>query len=1202
MTTPVEHVDLRRRLPRGLSAVEASAGTGKTFALTALAVQGIVLDGVRTDQLLVVTFTRAAAAELRGRIRAGLRDATAALRTLAGTGEVPQGLPEWLDALCRDSGAEDDTPPSAEESARRASAAAVALSTLDRATITTLHGFCQAALTQLGLRGTGAGARFTTDVQRLRTDVVRDRLIAALEVDPSELRRSKGKGEAERRETPREVEKRVDQLVRVVLASDAHVAPIGPATEPVAGATARFAEEVVAELRARLDVEGELTFDELVRRMDLTLADGHGGDVAARQLRERLRLVLVDEMQDTDAVQWRILQRAFLVAPERLGPPSDVVIVGDPKQSIYRFRGADIDAYLAASAEAGTQQRSLGQNWRSSAPLLDALDALMRGARFGGPRIAYHHVTPGRPTATRVTGTGAPIELRWIRRDGSLPLAQDGHRILTDGGDGRVLDDLAARAVAMLREGRIVASDEDRARPDITVAEDGTRALAPRDLAVLVRRNSEASAVVERLAAAGVPAVQPKGGRVYDSDAFLQWRILLAALARPGDTDLLRALLLSWFIDVSPDGLDDDEHVEALHQACAEWRTVLATDGILALLAALRTEAVVAAALARAGERGLTDVEHLAELVHVAVGARGVLPAVALRTLEELALASDRGEDDTDDPAVRRIGSDGDATQVMTYHAAKGLEFPVVLLPYANRSAKLLQPWAFRSDAGRVVDAGSGLDWVPLDQDQGPDAPHARMKVRQQAARDEQAGDEARLLYVALTRARDRCLVWWWPVDGSEKSLLATLLFGERDEDGALLPGAAAPKLKDLDDATTAGLLAALAERAAGTIDVEEVPVAIADARHVGSPVATRERTAVATLSRDVHEPDVWRWSFTGLLRPSPGSAADSGGGAVLAADAVGGDVEAAPDTARGGTDEPDSPVVAAGSDAERSADDGAPDDGTSPDDGVARGALVDLPGGTTFGVLVHEVLEAVDLAAPAEVLPELLRAELAMRASRAALRVDIERLTEGLVQAARTPLDPLLPGLRLCDVPARDRIPELAFELPVADTRSRVLLADLAAAVTDALVADDPYRESFRTLPERVARARFAGWLTGVIDLALRTPDGRYFVADHKTNRLSDAQGRPAYHREAMHAAMLHGEYPLQALLYLVGMHRVLGRRLAGYDPAVHLGGAAFLFLRGMVGEATPLRDGVRDGVCIWRPTITAVLAADSVLAGGVR
>ena len=1206
-----EHLDLRARLPRGLSAVEASAGTGKTFALTALAVQGVVLDGVRTEQLLVVTFTRAAAAELRGRIRAGLRDATAVLRTVATTGEVPAGLDDWLDALCRTDGAQTDPPPPTEEAQRRAAAAALALSTLDRATITTLHGFCQAALAQLGLRGSGAGARFTTDVQRLRTDVVRDGLLALLDADPDALRRSKGgskgsstKGEGEpaRLETPRDVEQRIDQLVRVVLASDAHVAPLGTSSEPVADATARFTEGVVEALRERLESEGELTFDELVRRMDLTLDPAHGGTVAARQLRERLRLVLVDEMQDTDAVQWRILQRAFLLDPDRIGPPADVVIVGDPKQSIYRFRGADIDAYLEASALAAAQRRSLGNNWRSSAPLLSALDVLMRGARFGGPRIAYQHVEPGRPLDSRVTGAGAPLELRWIRREGTLPLAQDGYRLLTDGGDARVLDDLAARVVEMLRVGRIVASDADRVDPAVAVAEDGTRPLTAHDVAVLVRRNAEATAVVDRLAEVGVPAVQPKGGRVYDTEAFAQWRILLAALARPSDTDLVRALVVSWFADAGADAVDDELRIDELQRTCGVWRALLAADGMMALLAAIRGDDDVTAALARSGERGLTDLEHLAELVHVAAGARGLPAAVALRTLEELALASDRGEDDTDDPSLRRIGSDGDAAKVMTYHAAKGLEFPVVLLPYANRSQNLRQPWAFRSAAGRVVDAGSGLEWTPVDGARGaegagtepPDEPHARKKDRQDAARLEQAGDEARLLYVALTRARDRCIVWWWPVSGSDKSLLATLLFGDRDVDGALVDGAASPKLKDLTDALTATLLSELAARADGTIDVAEVPAVMPDGQHVPAAPARSEEPSIATLGRDVHEPDVWRWSFTGLLRPPPGAARS------VADDAA--------TVLRGGTDEPDAPDAVDGvaatdgagepGDVATAATSAAPSAAPSADDGPS-GPLIDLPGGTSFGVLVHEALEVVDLSAEPDVLAAELTREIEQRATRGAMTVDVTRLTDGLVAALSTPLDPLLPGMRLRDFPPRDRIPELVFELPVADTHARVALPDLAAAVAEALDPDDPYRETFATLPDRVERARFAGWLTGVVDLALRTPDGRYVVADHKTNRLTDAAGRPAYDAAAMHAAMLHGEYPLQALLYLVGMHRVLGRRLAGYDPDHHLAGAAFLFLRGMAGPDTPLRDGVRDGVCVWRPATAAVLAADEVLGG---
>jgi exodeoxyribonuclease V beta subunit len=1162
MTSSSTHLDLRVPLPHGLSAVEASAGTGKTYALTALAVRAIVLDDLRTEQLLVVTFTRAAVAELRGRVREGLRDATRALRTLVATGEVPIGLDDWLDALCREDGAVGSPPPSPEEAQRRAAAAARALSTLDRATITTIHGFCQASLAQLGLRGSGGGHRFTTDVRRLRGDVVRDRLLTLLHDDPDALRRTRAKGDEVQLEAPKELEKRIDRLVLSVLSSDARVAPLGRSTEPVVDATARFVEEIVADLRARLEREGELTFDELVSRMDATLAHAEVGPVAIRQLRERLRLVLVDEMQDTDAVQWRIFERAFLADPAQYGEMSDVVIVGDPKQSIYRFRGADIDAYLDASKRAGEQRRELGHNWRSSGPLLAGLDVLLRGASFGGPRISYQRVLPGRPTESRVLGVGAPLEVRWMPRSDAGMLTKSGDAILTDPGEALLLDDVAGRVVELLRDGQVVVDE-------------GTRPLTPHDIAILVRKNKDAVAVVERLTRAGVPAVQPKGGRVYDAEAFVQWRLLLGALARPSDLAAVRALLVSWFVAVPVAQFDLDAVIEDLQERCGRWQEVISGDGVMALLAALRSDVDVAAALGRAGERGLTDLEHLSELLHVAVGARAVPPAAALRTLEEMKLAADREEDDTDDPAVRRIGSDGDAVQVMTFHGAKGLEFPVVLLPFSNRAQNLSQPWVFRTtvahdgrDASiRVADAGSGLAWVPVDDGEGPhpDRAHARKAQREALAREEAAGDEARLLYVALTRARDRCIVWWWPVSRSNSTLLAALLFGDRDETGALEPDAEAPKLSELTDARTEQFLVELARRGEGTIDVTRVDGSVSSLVHRRPAPPERAPLTVATLSRDIHEPDVWRWSFTGLLRSLSG-----------------GVHEPVPT----GADEPDVPLAA--------------DEEQVARDAEVYGPLVDLPGGTEFGVLVHEALEAVDLSSSTEELQQALHHELSVRAVRAAMAVDVDRLVAGLLAALATPLDPILSGLALRDVTPRDRIPELLFEIPIADTHERVAIAELASAVSAALAPDDPFRATFATLTERVDRGRFAGWLAGIVDLALRTPDGRYVVADYKTNRLSDALGRPSYDATAMHAAMRHGEYPLQALLYLVGLHRILDRRLKGYDPDLHLGGAAFLFVRGMVGVGTPLRGGVRDGVCVWRPTASAVLAADAVLRGG--
>jgi exodeoxyribonuclease V beta subunit len=1201
--TAVVALELRGGMPGGLATIEASAGTGKTYALTALAVRALVLDGRTCDQLLVVTFTRAAAAELRARFREGLRRASEVLADVALDGTVPPGLDDWLDALCRVDGVHGSPVPSLAERERRAVAAAGALATLDRATITTIHGFCQMSLASLGLRGSTSEHRLTTEAKRRRKEAVRDVLLQCLADDPQALSEVTKKGP----ETPQQVERVIDRIVEKVLASAATVVPAGSTDVALVDARADVVRRIVDEVRRRLDDEAELTFDELIRRMDLALSDARTGTTAITQLRRRLRLVMVDEMQDTDGAQWAILRRAFIDAPESRGPASDVIVVGDPKQSIYRFRGADIAAYLDASHSAGANRRTLGVNYRSSRDVLAGLDVLMRGMEFGAQDIAYHHVEP-RPDATSaLSQAGPPVELRWLPRHSSIDGV--GTTVPAPAAKALVTADLVARVVELLETVTVRVKGEEAQRP-----------LQLAEIAVLVRSNGRATELVTALTAAGVAAVQPKGGDVYSSDAFREWRVLLNALARPSDADRIRALMLSWFLAVPTEALDDPAQVDALQVRCGRWQELLGDGGILPLLSELRGEPEVAAALARAGERGLTDLEHLAELVHVACRARGVPAGVALRALEDLALAAEQEElESADDPSIRRIASDGDAVQVMTIHASKGLEFPVVLLPDAQLAAKIERPWSFRGRVGsaspgagvdmregRLIDAGSALGWRPRTVENGtaddvhPDRDHADPDQREERTREEIAGDTARLLYVALTRARDKLVVWWVPATSVKSAKLGELLFAERDEQGRVVAGAVVPPIAKLDDEAVRRSMAGHVARAEGAIGVIELADRIGPARRRPFTRAELEPLQVAQLTRTITEADVWRWSFTGLLRGAVGGMAGGAGGAGGAAGSAHADGTAGVegDPARGvlalaqvtpGDDEPD--VV-----------DSNLLDATS-GDAVAHGTdgplrlLAELPGGAHVGVLVHEALEAVDLSADDRA--ERLEAEVARRIREQASDLPVEQLTRGLLLALETPLEPVADGLRLCDVPTRDRIPELAFEIPLGDTRGPIDVAALGATVARHLPEDDPFRAAFATLGERVPRRRAAGWLTGIVDLAMRTPDGTYFVVDYKTNRLSDADGRPSYDMRAMQAAMLHGEYPLQALLYLVGLHRILRRRLTGYDPTTHLGGAAFLFLRGMAGAATPLREGVRDGVSLWRPPVAAVEAADRLLAG---
>jgi exodeoxyribonuclease V beta subunit len=266
---------------------------------------------------------------------------------------------------------------------------------------------------------------------------------------------------------------------------------------------------------------------------------------------------------------------------------------------------------------------------------------------------------------------------------------------------------------------------------------------------------------------------------------------------------------------------------------------------------------------------------------------------------------------------------------------------------------------------------------------------------------------------------------------------------------------------------------------------------------------------------------------------------------------------------------------------------------------------LADVVAGAAFGTLVHTVLERVDHAAAD--LPAVMGAEVRLQLRRDRLEVSAATLTEGLVAAVRTPLGPLLDDRCLADLPASDRLAELDFDLPLASVAPRVTASRIGEVLLHTLPADDPQRVYAQELAEHRFEVELAGYLQGSIDAVLRVPDPvcghRYVVVDYKTNRLharGAADPMAAYHPSVLPAEMAHSDYPLQSILYSVAVHRYLRWRLPGYSPEQHLGGIAYLFVRGMVGAATPQADGHPYGVFSWRPPAATVIALDQLLSGG--
>ena len=1111
---------LSGELPTGSVVLEASAGTGKTYALTALLVRSVAERRLRSEELLVVTFTRAATAELRDRIRRALDDAASVL-----AGDKPDE--DWLNALC---------DVAADERASRQTAVERCIAELDAATITTIHGFCGLTLQQAGVRGSGAR---TTDLAgddtSLLTQVVRDILIQELADDPTAL----NDPELPKETPPSTIEDRLCRAVRARLNNPtAIIDPIGDVEPAVATRLRELCEQAVVEIADRRQMAGQSGYDDLISGVAELTSHPDEGPAACRMMRERYRLVMVDEFQDTDPLQWRIFSRLFAESGTDLGSPVDLLVVGDPKQAIYRFRGADLHAYLDAVDDPDVTRLVLRTNYRSDAGLLTAIGTLLKGAEFGDSRITFQPVAP-RPGAHdhAILDDGKPLQIRTVPRHAEL-LDKRGKLVLASPTAKLIVADLVAEVRHLLAG--VQLSEKDC-----------TRAIRPQDLAILVKAHTDGDEVAEALREAGIPAVRSRLGNVFETEAVNQWGVLLAALRRPADTDTVRALAMSWLVGDDTAGVLDDEAMLHLQQRCRNWAGIMAEQGVAATYRELASDPLVLGAVAALdAERRLTDLEHIAELLHTESGGVAVPPGTVARLLDRL--KSEASDLEPSEERLRRIDSDADAVQITTIHGSKGLEFPIVLLPrLAKKRSVRLAPYVFNApDGQRHIDAASHINWRYEDSVEGK-------RERLAYAQKEADADDQRLLYVALTRARHRVIAWWAPVAGTGTAGLTKALFGERDDDGNV--NLVSPIVLP-DDGRVIEVLEDLAQRSGHRISHQVLTATRGPLPPLSPRVAGGNPVSVATIDRPLGDRCWSRWSYTQLSKGVP-----SGGHSLL--------------DPRGGDDEPD--------------------EGSGSMPLRARGALVDLPAGPRTGNLVHSLLEHIDAAASD--LEDAVASAVETRCGRSGHDINQAMLTRGLVDVLQTPLEPLAEGVRLCDFPATHRLAELGFDLHLAESGTRIN----AAALADIVVEQEPhgpFANYFSGLAEALSERQLAGRLVGSIDAILRLPDGRFSAVDYKSNRLHPAGADdPAgfYQPEPMRSAMIDHHYPLQALLYTVAVHRFLRWRLDGYDPATHLAPPTYLFVRAMVGTDTPMVDGVRAGIHVWDLGHEAVLAVDRLLAG---
>jgi exodeoxyribonuclease V beta subunit len=943
----------------------------------------------------------------------------------------------------------------------------------------------------------------------------------------------------------------------------------------------RFVDHTTAELRRRKGEQRQIAFDDILWNAHQAL---HSGDQPwlAAALHARYPVALIDEFQDTDPLQFGIFDRIYR-ADDRHGT---LFLVGDPKQAIYSFRSADLFTYLAARDRTDARY-TLRHNQRSAPALIEACNRLFGAnpAVFMMPGLEYVQVGAGSRLRKPLHDDTAPaplppLQLWRIPRDETLDENDGGAGDDEDagqarhneagGGEGDKAEEAEVgggtrlpRAVAMHRAAHASAAEIARllaagGEGRIRIGDDP---LAPADIAVLVRSHGQGARMRRALATFGVGSVELSQASVYHTDDAEELERVLLAIAEPLRERRVKAALATTAMGRDASSLArlaaDEAALLATLDAFARWRELWLTRGFGVMLRQwMSDEGVAARLLARPdGERRLTNLMHLAELLQQDAGS--ATPEVLLRTL-----ASRRADARGGEATQLRLESDRNLVQIVTIHRAKGLEYGVVFCPF------LFDGYARKGDEGPMRAWHDDEGELVLDYRAAADA--ATVKAVKARIRHEQQAEDLRLIYVALTRAVQRCYL----VVGS----YASNSFGRTNHTeagrsllnwmvaGAGMDAEAWAAHKPTPAGTDAHWRALVA---ASTLDGQPV-MALADLPD-GHGVPLPAPDTASQRPRAQRPPQVpagWRiGSFSALISGATHepAAQDHDAGALPA-----GEIRMLADAAQTALPQP-----------------------------VAADDILRFPRGPSAGDCMHAMFEAADFTDPASwdaaidgalaAHPQRLaddgrraRGAAEARANEDAAPLRLARMLRGLLaDVLATPLLPAGDGapLRLDSVPHKRRLVELGFHLPAPR---------LTAVQLNAWLAAQGYG-----VP-RLAFADLDGYLKGFIDLVFEH-DGRFWILDWKSNHLGD---QPADYAPArLEAAMQAHGYHLQHLLYTVALHRHLGRSLAGYDYQTHFGGVLYLFVRG-VRPGWQL-DGKPAGVFHHRCPAATVHALDALLAG---
>ncbi len=853
--------------------------------------------------------------------------------------------------------------------------------------------------------------------------------------------------------------------------------------------------EIIPAYNVKKKANNTLSYDDLIQLVSDGIAKDESG-VLAQKIAEKYPIALVDEFQDTDPVQYHIFKSIYTSAKKGL------FMIGDPKQAIYSFRGADLFTYLSAKSDANPEQRySLDDNYRSSESVINGVNTLFQlnekpflieNLEF---RPAGYPQRDKKPPKLLCNGE-VETALQFIHFGTDFKVKKDGEPVLVSA---------VASEIQQLLSSSYTLDDKK---------------VKPSDIAVLVRNHIQAQNIQDALSGLGLRSILKSKLSVFTSEEALDLEILLSAILSPSFEGLLRGALVTSLIGYNANALTAfDENEQQWADVVSSFSELLRTwkeRGVQACLMKVDSEFGILERLAafKNGERRVTNFNHIMELLATQESSSHSTPSSLLRYLRDKIIDQSLEKDDE----LLRLESDEELIQISTMHSSKGLEYPIVFLPYLWESIKLDKPpfFQFHEDNKTYLNVAGSL------------ADSSQLLLHKK----EELAEAIRLAYVALTRAKAANFIPFLEVNNSEFSSLSSILIGAQKVAEALA-------LKVIDNTKpNIGSIANVLFKVA-----EETPnITIREPREATlftQQKEPNEQVSYIAQSKEPQRLDLFRFprvtSYSALTKHESAPSVIEGN-----LDKVGFDFDEVDITL--------DKEVSLISDEE---------------------SVFTFPKGADAGNFLHALFEEVEFDTKSN-LVETISREL----KRANFGIEWEQVVQEWV--SQTLAHPLTSEeIILGELKPNEVIKEMAFHFPI----NGILTSDIFE-----IIREDKIELEMES-------ATVFGFMKGFIDLTF-CYGGKYYILDYKSNHLGSSYQN--YAQVELANEIQSASYDVQYYVYTVALHRFLESRLPNYSYERDFGGVIYLFVRGLNNQDTS------QGVFYDFPSFEKIAQLDALFKNG--